>query len=40
MSKYKVGDEFIVTIKEVMKSENGTLYRSNFITLDSFTDWR
>ena len=31
--KYKVGDEFIVKIKEVMDSDNGTLYRSNFNTL-------
>lgn len=33
MSKYKVGDKFIVEIKEVMDSDNGTLYRSNFSTL-------
>lgn len=33
MSKYKVGDEFIVKIKEVIDSYNGTLYRSNFSTL-------
>lgn len=33
MSKYKVGDKFIIEIKEVMDSDNGTLYRSNFSTL-------
>ncbi len=33
MSKYKVGDKFIVSIKEVMKSDRGTLYRSDFSTL-------
>ena len=33
MNKYKVGDKFIVEIKEVMDSDNGTLYRSNFSTL-------
>ena len=33
MSKYHKGDKFIVEIKEVMNSDNGTLYRSNFKTL-------
>ena len=31
--KYKVGDKFIVEIKEVLDGDNGTLYRSNFSTL-------
>ena len=30
---YKVGDKFIIEIKEVLSSEKGTLYRSNFSTL-------
>ena len=33
MSKYHKGDKFIVEIKEVMNSDNGTLYRSDFKTL-------
>ena len=33
MSKYSVGDKFTVEIKEVIESEKGTLYRSNFSTL-------
>ena len=33
MSKYKVGDKFVCEIKEVIKCERGTLYRSNFSTL-------
>lgn len=33
MSKYHKGDKFIVEIKEVINSDNGTLYRSNFSTL-------
>lgn len=33
MSKYHLGDEFVVEIKEVLESNNGTLYRSNFSTL-------
>lgn len=38
MSKYHKGDKFIVEIKEVMESDNGTLYRSNFKTL-TFDDY-
>lgn len=38
MSKYHKGDKFIVEIKEVMKSDNGTLYRSEFSTL-TFDDY-
>ena len=30
---YKVGDKFIIEIKEVLSSDKGTLYRSNFSTL-------
>lgn len=33
MSKYHKGDKFIVEIKEVINSDNGTLYRSDFKTL-------
>lgn len=33
MSKYKKGDKFVIVISEVMESNNGTLYRSNFSTL-------
>jgi hypothetical protein len=33
MSKYHLGDKFIVDVKEVLESNNGTLYRSNFSTL-------
>ena len=33
MSKYHKGDKFIVEIKEVINSDNGTLYRSDFSTL-------
>ena len=33
MSKYNKGDKFIVEIKEVIKSDNGRLYRSDFKTL-------
>ena len=33
MSKYKVGDKFIINIKEVLESEKGTLYRANYNTL-------
>lgn len=33
MSKYKAGDKFILEIREVIESERGTLYRSNFSTL-------
>ncbi len=33
MSKYHLGDKFIVEVKEVLESNNGTLYRSNFSTL-------
>lgn len=33
MSKYAVGDKFIVEIKEVLDGDNGTLYRSIFSTL-------
>lgn len=33
MSKHKVGDKFIVNIKEVMESDRGTLYRADFSTL-------
>lgn len=38
MSKYHKGDKFIVEIKEVMNSVNGTLYRSEFSTL-TFDDY-
>lgn len=38
MSKYHKGDKFIVEIKEVMNSDNGTLYRSEFSTL-TFDDY-
>lgn len=38
MSKYKVGDEFVVEIKEVLESSKGTLYRSEFSTL-TFDDY-
>lgn len=33
MSKYHLGDKFIVEVKEALESNNGTLYRSNFSTL-------
>lgn len=33
MGKYHKGDKFIIEIQEVINSENGTLYRSNFKTL-------
>lgn len=33
MSKYHKGDKFIVEIKEVIESDNGRLYRSDFKTL-------
>ena len=33
MGKYHKGDKFIVEIKEVINSDNGTLYRSDFKTL-------
>jgi hypothetical protein len=33
MSKHHLGDKFIVEVKEVLESNNGTLYRSNFSTL-------
>lgn len=33
MSKYHKGDKFIVDIKEVIESDNGRLYRSDFKTL-------
>ena len=38
MSKYKVGDKFIINIKEVLESEKGTLYRANYNTL-AFDDY-
>ena len=38
MSKYNKGDRFIVEVKEVMESKNGTLYRGNFSTL-TFDDY-
>lgn len=38
MSKYHLGDKFIVEVKEVLESNNGTLYRSNFSTL-AFDDY-
>lgn len=31
--KYKVGDKFIIEVKEVIESEKGTLYRADFSTL-------
>lgn len=33
MSKYKKGQKFIIEIKEVIESNKGTLYRTNFSTL-------
>lgn len=33
MSKYKAGDKFVCEIREVIKSDNGTLYRGKFSTL-------
>lgn len=38
MSKYNVGDKFIINIKEVLESERGTLYRANYNTL-AFDDY-
>lgn len=38
MSKYHKGDKFIVEIKEVIESDNGRLYRSEFSTL-TFDDY-
>lgn len=31
--KYKVGDKFIIEVKEAIESEKGTLYRADFSTL-------
>lgn len=38
MSKHKVGDKFIINIKEVLESEKGTLYRADYNTL-TFDDY-
>lgn len=33
MAKFKKGDQFKITINEVIESNNGTLYRADFSTL-------